>query len=334
MTTPRRIGNSRLGNTGLGPTGPGDLDGPEVPPLDPEEVRQQRLLAEAVLISFGATPAQLPPFGKSTLAWEITMPTSDPQGVSIEVHLTGVEGGDDVVAPKGTRRVLPYGETRYGLYLRAPLATRNLGNFDLAVDGSFCFDPAPNVAPNSFASIVNGEIVKRFPPGGQLTLREGGPTTDIGYNSFVVDVPLKPDVPGWFDPDVDVEMGFSVRTNQGRLEVTHDLATTKVSFGAHSSALSLGCSAVVAEAVEQVVTGFLYQAVGVLALQDLRREITNVINRNLERINALDPRPPVAYVLYDLTLTAAEGLTLRCCPGSPGPTVPTPLNGNGPTINS
>jgi len=60
------------------------------PPIDPEQVREIQMLAEAVLVSFTATPNPVAPFGHATLAWNITMPTTVIPGVHVEVHLSGV----------------------------------------------------------------------------------------------------------------------------------------------------------------------------------------------------------------------------------------------------
>jgi hypothetical protein len=326
MTSPRRTGSTRIGNIGTGTTDPGTVEPPDVPPLDPEEIRQRHLLAEAVLVSFTATPTQLAPFGRSTLAWDITMPTTVLPGVHVEVHLAGA--GDQVVDPKGTRAVAPYTDTTYALYLRAPLASRHLGNVDLVVDLGAC--TLVNTAPGAFSALAKGEADKPFPPGGQMKFRGNGSSVDIGYNSYVVDMPLKPSVPNWFDPDVDVTMGFSVSSENGEVRVDHDVAITKVSFGVLSSILSLSCSAHIATAVELTSDGFLSGFVGPVVADRIERAVQINVNTNLTRLNTTVPRPPIPYRFYDLTLTAAEGLTYRFCPARSGSQEPThPLDGGG-----
>src|SRR4051812_45927964 len=80
-------------------------------PIDPEEMREIQLLAEAVLVSFTATPNPFAPFGHAKLAWDITMPTTVIPGVQIEVHVSGL--GDQAFDPKGSRPVAPYNGTTY-----------------------------------------------------------------------------------------------------------------------------------------------------------------------------------------------------------------------------
>ena len=108
---------------------------PQPPPLDPDEIRQIQMLAEAVLVSFTATPNPMPPYGKTKLEWDITMPTTVLPGVHVEVHLNdGV--GDAVIDPTGQRTVSPYAETNWSIYLKTPKASRNLGTVSVTVDVS------------------------------------------------------------------------------------------------------------------------------------------------------------------------------------------------------
>jgi len=283
-----------------------------IPPKDPEQVREIQMLAEAVLLSFTAIPNPLAPFGHATLAWNIAMPTTVIPGVHIEVHLSGV--GDQVVDPKGSRPVAPFDGTTYALSLRTPLAARQLGTLDLAVDFGAC-KSIPGFLGN-FAAIVRGQANGAFPAGGQLALRGSGASVDIGFNSFVADIPLTVSVPHWFDPEVNVSLGFSVSSQTGEVRVTHDLAETDVSFGAASSALSAGCSAFVASAIEQVSNGFLSGFIGPVLAQRLQDGINLDVKNNLDLLNNSVPAPPVPYKFYDLTLTV-DGLNYRLCPAHP-----------------
>ena len=289
------------------------------------------MLAEAVLVSFTAIPNPLAPFGHTTLAWNITMPTTVIPGVHIDVHLSGL--GDQVVDPNGSRTVAPYDGKNYALDLRTPLAARQLGTLDLAVDFGACksipgFYGLFTAVPRSLASGA-------FPAGGQVALRETGASIDIGYNSFVADIPLTVSVPNWFDPDVDVSLGFSVSSQNGEVHVTHDFAETDVSFGAVSSALSAGCSAFVATALEQQSDGFLSGFIGPVLAQRLQDLIIKDVNDNLKLLNTRVPPPPVPYKFYDLTLTV-DGLNYRFCPAHPAvhrPTRPPLGGGSGRSIS-
>jgi len=303
-----------------------------IPPMDPEQVREIQMLAEAVLVSFTATPNPLAPFGRATLTWDITMPTTVIPGVHVEVHLSGKEFGDQVVDPRGSLPVAPYSSgAPYALSLRTPLASRQLGTLDLAVDFGACKSVPYFNGTSDFAATIRGMANGAF-PGGAVTLRPPLSSVDIGYNSFVVDIPLTVAVPHWFDPDVDVSLGFDVFSQIGWddkgnpigvVQARHNLAETNVSFGATSAALSSGCSALVAAALEQLSDGFLNGFIGPVLAQRLQDGIIWDVNNNLDQLNNSNPPPAVPYKFYDLTLTAADSLNYRFCPAHP-PAAPKP----------
>lgn len=320
MANPRRPGLSGTGAGGLAPPDP----------LDPDELRQIQLLAEAVLVSFTVTPNSLPPFGHATLRWEITMPTTVIPGIHVEVHI--YDGDlDQVVDSQGSRVVAPYSDTTYALYLKAPLASRQLGTLALTMDFGTC--QLVDTAPVFFTSAVKREADNAFPAAGQVTLRGDGASLDIGINSFVVDIPVEAHVPNWFNADIDVTLGFSVSSENGRVGVTHDLAKTEVSFGILSGLLSGGCTAAVAKALEAQSDGFLSGIVGPVIAERIAKVLSTNINENLKRLN--DSSPPVPYKFYDLTLTDV-GMTYRFCPATPAHPSPThpPLGGGNEPVHT
>jgi hypothetical protein len=315
MANPQQPGPTDAGTTGIAP----------IPPLDPDEIRQIQLLQEAVLVSFSANPAALTPFGHATVAWEVTLPTTVIPGVHVEVHLFA--GADQVVDATGSVVVGPYTDSSYAISVSTPKAHRQLGTLDLPVDLGSC--TSEDTAAIFFTAIITTEANKAFPAGGQVTLRGNGSSVDIGYNSFVVDIPLTASVPNWFDPDVDVSMGFSIVSDHGDVRVTHDLATTNVSFGTASSILSGGCSAAVAAALEAQSNGFLSGFVGPVVAGRIADALIADVTAHLNRLNHATPPPPVPYRFYDLTLTV-DGLTYRFCPAHPPtPGHPHPTFGGG-----
>jgi hypothetical protein len=309
MANPRRPGNVRAGSKALRPPTPP----PEEPPplIDPDELRQIQMLAEAVLVSFSATPNPAPPYGRSKLGWVITMPTTVLPGVAVEVHLfDGI--GDALVQPQGNRTVAPYGEWEYSIYLKAPKARRHLGTVSITIDLGSC--TLVEIAPGVVISLAKGDAERAFPPGGKVTLRGGGASVDIGINSFVVDIPLTASVPNWFDADIDVTMGFSLWSENGELRASHNFAKTDVSPGALSNILSLGCAKAVAAALEAQSDGILEGFIGPEIARRLRNNVQANIDENLLRLNQSGPARP--YKFYDISLTQ-NGATYRYCPIHP-----------------
>ena len=243
------------------------------------------------------------------------MPTTVIPGVHIEVHLYG-EGGDQVVQPQGSRLAAPYVDTTLALTLRTPLASRQLGTLDLAVDLSSCRSID---LPVNLNKLIKDEANKPFPSGGKLTLRGDGARVDIGINSFVIDIPLQADVPNWFNADYDISLGFSVFSIEGRVGATHDFARTQVSFGVLSGILSGGCSAAVAAGLETQSDGFLEGFIGPEIAGRIARQIQTGVNAQLKLLN--DARPPVPFKFHDFNLTES-GITCRYCPVQAPPTMP------------
>ena len=312
---------------------PGDPPNPPLPPFDPEKVLEIQLLNEAILTQFTPTPDPIAPFGRATLAWDVTMPTTVLPGVHVQVHLHGVgdQVGDQIVNPQGHEIVMPYADNSYAITLRTPLAVRELGTVDLAVDLGTCTQV--DTPPSVIKGLITAPVNSAFPPGGQVTQRSA-PSVDIGINSFVVAVPLTASVPDWFDADIDVSLGFDIVSNNGNVDVIHAFASTNVSFGVVSAILSGGCSAAVATALEAMSDGYLSGFVGPVIAGMIKDVLDQSITFNRDQLNGLHgtPHPPVPYRYYDLTLTQ-DGMTYRFCPAHP--VKPSPVGGgNGHPINT
>jgi hypothetical protein len=313
-------------------TTPEEPPNPPLPPFDPEKILEIQLLNEAVLTLFTATPDPMAPFGRATLAWNVTMPTTWLPGVHVTVHLYRASDqlGEQVVDAQGHEVVAPYAGDTYTITLRTPLAWRELGTVDLPLDFGTC--TSVDLAPVAFKALIKDPATNAFPAGGQVTLR-GDPSVDIGINSFVVDVPLAASVPDWFDAEIDLSVGFDLVSANGNLDVFHRSASTNVSFGVASAILSGGCSAAVATALEAMSNSYLSGFVGPVIADQIRLALGDMINVNLHRLNTAPP-PPVPFRYYDLTLTDV-GLTLRFCPAHPAsPVHPPPVGGGiGGVIN-
>lgn len=304
-----------------GTTGdPGTTGVPPIRPISDEELRQIQLLSEATLVSFTATPNPRQPHESSMLSWQVAMPTTVIPGVHLELHLFGE--GDQLVQPQGMRPAGPFLDTTYNLVLRAPLASRHLGALDLSIDYGAC--RSIDLPINLIINQIKDEANKAFPDGGKVELRGTGARVDIGINSFVVDIPLKAEVPNWFDADIDVAMGFELFSIDGRVAGRHSFAHTTVSFGTASSILSGGCSAAVAAALEAQSDGFLEGFIGPVIAGRMAQQMQNSVNTMLAQLNGASPATP--YLFRDFTLTEV-GLTCRFCPNPPAP--PPPDRGGG-----
>lgn len=314
MTNPIHTGvGGNTGVTGTLGTGGG---------LDPDQVRQIQLLAEASLVSFTATPATLTPFGTAKLAWNIAMPNTVLPGITVKVVIEGL-GGDLVgngpggtVLPQDSVVVAPFGDTVYGVALRTPLAYRELGTLSLPVDFAACNSLDLPIA--AFTNPIITTAKAQFQNNSQLKLRQD-PTVDVGINSFVLSIALEAEVPDWRNANVDVTMGFSIVSQRnGLISASLDTANATVSPGPLSTILSAGCAAAVAGACESVINGFLWSCVGptmVTMLADALNAAVAVHRDELGVKSVPMTKKIPKFDLYDFTLTN-NGMTMRMCPHS------------------
>ena len=90
-----------------------------------------------------------------------------------------------------------------------------MGQVTLGIDFGACFELPQR--SDVIRDLIREEVRRAFPSSGQVTLRGSEIGVDFGINSFVVDIPLKADVPHWFDADIDMQLGLEVFPVDGRV---------------------------------------------------------------------------------------------------------------------
>jgi hypothetical protein len=183
----------------------------------------------------------------------------------------------------------------------------------------------PEIPASEIADLIAKRAKEIFPDGSDLTLRGDGASIDFGINAFVLQIPMQAHtnvvITDIDVADIDVTLGFSLTTLDGRLVVSHDTASTSASIGAVRGALSHGCTLLIARTIELVSNGYL-SFVGPVIARQIAQEIGVAVTKQLDRLNGANP--PIPYKLYDLTLTM-DALQMRFCPERPagrGPTRP------------
>lgn len=293
------------------------LDGEVLPPpIDPERFRHIQLLNEAVLVNFAASPNPRTPWGWSTLAWDVTMPTTFLPGVHVEAVLFGE--GEQIVPAQGTRPARPYNETTYTLSLRTPLAVRMMGQVTLGIDFGACQELPQRI--DEITENIRQEVRRAFPSSGKATLRDSEIGVDFGINSFVIDIPLKVDGPALFNAEIDVTLGFQVLPVDGTVVARYSFARTKVSFGVLAGIVSVGCTVAVATALEEACNGFFDGYIGPRIAQDIGNRLRADMAAAMDAFNR-GRSPP--FKMHDFSLTAFN-LLVRVCPVSAPPPPPDP----------
>lgn len=299
------VGTGGMDTGTNGPVTPPPIDHPDV------EVHQHSLLLrEASLARFEAIPAQLPPYGRCKVKWAINMPTTVIPGVHVEAHMWNEEF-DQVIEPSGEVEVFPYANTTYSIYLRTQRVAHELGKLELDVNFETCWsDEAVRI--DKFKEKIIEEAKKQFPTDDELTFR-GEPSVEIGYNAITVEFPLEAHVENWFNANIDVSMGFTISSHEGTIRVRSGHNIVKVSFGVLSSAFSLGCTAVVAIALEKQAEGFLRTFIGPEIARRITRPLTELMEERRAAINSSSDVPHRPLNFYDIQLTD-DALRFRFCP--------------------
>lgn len=307
----------------------GTIAGVSLPdPPDPDSLRQKQLLDEAMLRSISVSPNPAPPFGRVEVEWDVKMPVTVLPSVKVELHLH-VGTQDSIVGAKGSLTTEPKDETVFVLFLRTPLATRQLAAVPLTMDFAAC--KAPEIPSSLFHSALPGQASSLFPPGGEVMLRDDGLKLDIGIDSFVLEIPLEIEVPNWFNANVDLTLGFSVSGGANKVIVSYGFGKSKVGFGWLSGILSIGISAAVAFALEKMSDAYLDAIVGSAIGERLARVLTEPLREILESLNEDNPNP---FKLQGVSLDQ-DRIKYRLCPTRPVPSTGThgPVVGGAGTVH-
>lgn len=318
MANPRRPGG----------TGGNRADPTEIPPVDPpdfEQIRHRQMLNEAQLVSFTATPNTLRPFGsRARVAWEVTMPSTVIPGVQVEVHLRWL--ADDIVGPAGSEEFQLSSDTRFSLYLKTPLAARELGTLDLNADFGAC-EPV-ECSPALFKSAIDVAVHEAFPPDGLIKLRGAGATVELHHNFLVIAIPLEIPLNNWPNVDIDVSFTFDVKSEIGAFHVTHKSVKSTASPGLLSALVSGGNSETAAVVATAVADVFLARWDGPDIARRIKARLDEIIESRRLDVQG-DSSPPASYRLHDFHLTP-DGWTGHVCPEHPiRPERPVPTPGGG-----
>ena len=315
----RTLGRNHAGTTELPPD-----DRPDF-----ERLRHIRMLNEAQLVSFTATPNTLRPFGsRARVAWEVTMPTTVIPGVPVEVHLHWL--ADDIVGRAGSEEFQLSSDTRFSLYLKTHLAARELGTLDLNADFGAC--QLAECSAALFKAGIDVAVNEAFPPDGLMRLRGAGATVELHHNFFVISLPLEIRLNNWPNIDIDVSFTFDVKSEIGAFHVTHKSVSTTVTPGMLSALVSFGHSetaALVAGAVSDV---FLARWDGPDIARRIKAQLDSLIESRRLQVQGASS-PPASYRLHDFHLTP-DGWTGQVCPEHPvRPERPVPTPGGGVVVD-
>lgn len=284
-----------------------------------ETQEERRLLRQVRLRSFTATPATVQPFEVATLAWDAFVPAAVASQLSPLFTLGGV-----AVTASGTRQVTPLISGAFPLEVRATRTRHVLGTRVVQVETTDCEEGS---LPRASIAFRAQEALKNLFVGGSLSSRGDIAVGMRPPDAVSAGVPLRVDIPNFFDADVDVDLTIAVGVatrpgGQRVVEASLRAVSVDVIFHPLEHIASLG-SAAAAQAMIQpfaadLIKTFLGRQIGIAVAAPLQEFVTFL----LEGWKASDPQKRT-YRLFSIAAEQSpDGLVVVGCPVPPAPPPP------------
>lgn len=225
------------------------------------------ILDEFELVSFTVTPQTIRPYESASLSWEITGPTN-----KVELALLGPAIWTDPdlltrtqIEAIGTQTVSPLTTTNYYLKAKRGAATKILGVVSLEVD-------LEEVEVGGIPGSLIEEGVKSYLDGSftrnsSVSLRNNGATALLEEGGLSASIPLKIEVPSWFNADLNIDLDFSIFTRRSGLytnRLVTELETVDVDVSWHwaEHILSLGVTGISQAVLDVALKEFIEGIIG------------------------------------------------------------------------
>jgi hypothetical protein len=270
--------------------------------------QQYELLGFIHILSFTASPPQVAPFEPTTLSWTVQIPTTLHVPVSLGVS------GQLTHGPSGSATVTPLATTEYGLLAQTAIVSRVIGSLTVPVTETGC--QSSQLPGLVIVGRLRDAITQAFQGSSKFSLTGPGVSvtiSDVGTIPISFSVHLN--IPDWFDASMSVkiliEVGMEGHPPQGTAFV-RAYTDLDVSFDWYSTALSLGVSALVADAMQQLAQAFMAEIASSQIADGIGDEVNSQVQSALKQAQMSDPQGR-AFTLTALTL-APEGINFTICP--------------------
>lgn len=287
---------------------------------DQETIQERNLLNKLQLNAFTANPSSVRPFQSSTLTWDVLIPDN----VSSVIDVTFTIGNHDVAAV-GTLPVSPLATGPYVLTAHSPLTSRMMGTQVVNVDLDQLVEASLTRASIQFSA----QSVKDLFRAGRISTRGDISAQMLPPDGLRLTVPLRADIPNFFDADIDVQLeirilinplpggarGVSARLSAVSVDVIFHLAEHIFSGGVATAAQSL-----IQPLAADLISGFLGPQIETI----FARPLQQVIDIFLALWRGSDPANRT-YRLYSITADSIGLIIL----GAPVPAPSGPGGGRG-----
>lgn len=285
--------------------------------VDFEETQEERrLLRQVRLRSFTATPATVQPFEPATLAWDVLVPPAVAAQLAPQVTLGGV-----VVTNAGVRQVVPLVTGAFPLEVRSTRARQVLGTRVVQVEATECQEGS---LPRASIAARAQDGVKALFVGGSLSSRGDVTVSMRPPDAVLAEVPLRVDIPNFFNADVDVDLTVAVGVvtqPTGRRVVSVSLRAVAVDVIFHplEHIASLGSAAAAQAMIQPLAADLIHTFLGPQIASVVRAPLQEYADFLLAGWKASDPAART-YKLFSLTAeTSPDGLIFVGCPVPPAP---------------
>lgn len=167
--------------------------------------QQFQLLGAIQVVSFSANPPMVKPFGTTTLAWQVKLPTNLHVPVSIIVDGQKNAAG----ATSGSVVATLTNQTEFGLTAATALVSRVIKMLTVTVDQSEC-KPFPTLPTSVLTVPLKQQLDSRFSGSSSFALRAGGTVVTPVDGGASIAIPLHLNIPDWFDADMDITIQLGI----------------------------------------------------------------------------------------------------------------------------
>jgi hypothetical protein len=187
----------------LSPNGNGDNSNKNQAAVE----QQFELLGAIQVVSFSAYPPEVVPFGATTLSWQVKLPTTLHEPVSMIVDGKKSAAG----ATSGSVVATLTAGTQFALTASSTLVSRVIKTLAVTVDTSACkaLGSTP-VAASVLTAPLKQQLDGRFSGSSQFALRSGGTVVTPVDGGANIAVPLHLNIPDWFDAEMDITIQLGI----------------------------------------------------------------------------------------------------------------------------
>ena len=255
--------------------------------------QQFQLLGDIQIVSFVANPSRLQPFQKTTISYQVKLPTALKVPVKLAIGTQAVNG------LHGSADFTLTSTTPFHLFASTELVSRSIATLTVTVDQSEC--RPGSISGLGLAAVIKANVDQSFTG----RLRGNGSTVLLGAGTISIAVPLT--LGGTRTMDIDIELAVAKADQNVSISST---VTVKVNLDTAPDVDSW-CS----NASAKIVQPFMLHIVEKELVPAMHQQLMDQINGLISSAEKTD-RLRRQFALTSFALTS-DGVTFMVCPTTP-----------------